>query len=85
MNGHQEKLMSANVLNAKQHTGKRKMRRFEAHCSRCNHTFVLRTNHKLCGLLLTMEHWKFELAMHNIDCANKKTVELLGGYYVEKN
>jgi len=60
------------------------MRRFEAECSVCKHKFVLRTNHKLAGLLLTTEYWRFELASHKIDCVNRQTVELLGGIYNEK-
>ena len=57
------------------------IRRFQADCPVCKHKFVLRTNHKLLGLVLTLEHWKFELLCHKTDHINQKTVELLGGIY----
>lgn len=64
--------------------GKRKMRRYEAYCSTCKHTFVLKTNHKLLGLILTLEYWKFDLDIHKVDCLNRQTIELRGGYYEKK-
>lgn len=53
-------------------------------CRGCGEIFIYRSHNGLLRQLWDRHYFELEFANHKCECANRKTVQLLGGYYFEK-